>query len=272
MHIFDKLHYEADKREKKAFYAGDTHKPLLDLYFGFRGEKPTNPPKWNDTLKWGAGLGVEDSIVKLLKSNGIVAEDYDQHEHGRIEIERLGVPIHGYMDAVAKETGTPIEIKSINNANRFDVAKYEDGYPRENYVGQLSVYIDALNKTTGNLLVSSIDGLHRFDFEAYTTGDIIHCGKTEVRLDDIYKRWADLYHNHILKQTPPDIWEYRYKVPVEEVDWDKKSKSIISKARNNKAIIGDWQIQYSPWKDLIIKLQGETIGYTQSELEYIREN
>ncbi len=269
--MLDKLTFKEEPREKKAFYAGDTGKPLLDLYFSFRGEKKTNPPKWHDTLKWGAGLGVEDSMLHILKDNNIVNKEYDQKENGRIDIEREGVPIHGYMDAVIESSMTPIEIKSINNANRFDIKRYDSNEPRENYVGQLAVYMDGTNKDTGNLFVSSIDGLHRYWFEAKRVDRIVKCGNITVDLDKIYKRWHTLYFDNILKQTPPDIWEYIYKIPVEKVDWDNLSKSAISKARNNQSVVGDWQIQYSPWKDLIIKLQGETLGYSDREIEYIKE-
>lgn len=269
--MLNKLKYIPEKREKGAFYASDFGKPLLDLYFAFSGTEQTNPPKWYDTLKWGAGNGVETSILNIFKSNGVVAEDYDQKEHGRIEIEREGIRIHGYIDAIKKDTGTPIEIKSINNANRFDVRKYEMNLPRENYVGQLSIYIDALGLDSGNLFVSSIDGLNRFWFDCVRDGLKFKCGETEVDLEAEYKRWSKLYHEHVVKGVAPDIWEYRYKIPVEEVNWKGLSKTDISKARNNQKVIGDWQVQYSPWKDLIIELQGETLGYTDKEIAYIKE-
>lgn len=269
--MLDKLTYKPEQREKGAFYASDTGKPLLDLYFSFKGVEPSNPPNWWDTLKWGAGVGVEDAIVKIFKSNGVVPEDYDQKEHGRISIQREGIEIHGYIDAKMID-GTPIEIKSINNANKFDIKKYEDGNPRENYVGQLAVYMDALGVDSGHLFVSSIDGLHRFWFDCKRVGDrVFKCGNTTVDLDKVYKRWADLYNNHVLKDTPPDIWEYRYKVPVDEIDFKALSTTDISKMRNGAKVYGDFQISYSPYKDLIIKLQGDTLGYTPKEIEFIKE-
>lgn len=271
--FLDKLTFKQDKREKTAFFASDTGKSNLDLYFAFRGVEPTNPPEWFSTLKWSAGIGVEDAVVKIFKSNGLVDEDYDQKVHGRIDIEREGIQIHGYIDAKLKD-GTPVEVKSINNANKFDIQKYESNRPRENYVGQLAVYMDALGVDRGNLFVSSIDGLHRFWFDAKRDGSIVKCGETEIDLDKIYKRWADLYTNHVLKKTPPDIWEYRYKIPVDEIDWKGQSKSAIGKARNNQAVIGDkdsWLITYSPYKNLILKLQGVDAGYNLDELATIKK-
>lgn len=271
--MLNKLKLNFEPYAKRAFYASDVFKPVLDLYFGFKAEPWTNPPKWYDTLKWGAGKGVEESMLTVLKDSGIVNEDYDQKEHGRIEIQREGIQINGYVDAITKE-GLPIEIKSINNKNSWDIRRYEAGEPRENYVGQLSVYLDALGVDTGFLFVSSIDGLNRFWLECKRIGERKYrCGKTEVDLDKEYKRWARLYEHNVTKDVVPSPFEYRYKIPVEEVDWESLSKTDIAKARNDKKVIGDhpYFLTYSNWKDLIIKMQGSELGYTREELEHIKE-
>lgn len=267
--MLKELNYTPEKRNKTAFYAGDFGKPALDLFFQFKGMAPTNPPKWYDTLKWGAGKGVEEALLKILKSNGIVPEDYDQKAHGYVDIVREGVPVHGYIDAKDKN-GNPIEIKSVNNANRFDILKYEKGRPRENYVGQLSVYMDALGVHSGLLVACSIDGLSRFEFACKRDGLKFKCGEIELDLEAEYKRWATIW-DHVQKDEMPDIWQYRYKIPVDEIDWTKVSKSDIGKARQGKKVIGDWQVQYSEYKDKIIELQGSEIGYTPEELAYILE-
>ena len=260
-----------EKREKKAFYSSDFGKPLLDLYFSFKGIDATNPPKWNETLKWGAGKGVEESMLKILKDSGFVDETYDQKIDGRIEIEREGIRINGYIDAKTKD-GLPIEIKSINNKNQFDIAKYEDGKPRENYVGQLATYMDALNVDVGYLLVASVDGLNYFLFECNKTGERKYkCKDTEVDLDIQYKRWARLFKENIEKDITPQPTEYIYKHDVSTLDWSKVSKTAISKARNNHAVIGDFQITYSPWADKIIEMQGVKRGYDEEELKIIKE-
>lgn len=260
-----------EDRPKTAFYAGDTFKSALDLYFGFTHEPKTNPPEWFETLKWAAGNGVESAMLKVLKENGKVPQDYDQKIHGRVDIEREGVPIHGYIDAKTVD-GEPIEIKSINNANYEDVKKYKMGNPRENYVGQLAIYLDALDLDHGYLFVSSIDGLNRFWFDCRKIGHRLYkCGNVTVDLDKEYKRWASIYFDNVIPGIMPDIWEYRYKVPVSEVNWKSLKDGAIIKARNNHAVIGDYQIGWSDWKDKIVELQGETLGYTKEELEYIKE-
>lgn len=265
----DKFKFVEEEREKKAFHASDVLKTNLDLYFAFKGEKKTNPAKWNDTLKWGAGNGVEAQLLKVLKMNGIVDESYDQKTDGRIEIEREGIKIHGYIDAKTTN-GIPIEIKSINNANKYDILKYERGSPRESYVGQLSIYMDALGVDLGYLFVASIDGLHYFLLECKRIKNRIYqCGSVKIDLDIEYKRWSKLYHENVKKSILPDVNEFLYKYDVETMDWGKVSDADISKARNGKKVIGDWQVSWSPWKDKIVELQGETLGYTNKELAYI---
>lgn len=265
------LKIKFEDREKKAYYASDTGKADLDLFFGFMGVPQSNPAKWYETLKWGAGKGVEEAMLKVLKDSDIVPEDYDQKEHGRIEIEREGIRINGYIDAKTKE-GKPIEIKSVNNANKWDIDKYARGYPKENYVGQLAIYLDALDLEHGYLFVSSIDGLNRFWFDCRKVGHRKYqCGEIVVDLDPIYKHWAELYKNNVETKTMPDIWQYKYKHPVEEIDWTAISNDKISKARTNKAVVGDWQILYSPWKDKIIELQGATKGYSEEEVAKIKD-
>ncbi len=260
-----------EKREKKAFYASDVLKPVLDLYFSFKGVEPTNPMEWYSTLRFGAGNGVEASMLKILKDSGFVNEDYDQKVHGRIEIEREGIKINGYIDAITKD-GLPIEIKSINNKNQFDIAKYEDGKPRQNYVGQLAIYMDALNVDSGYLFVASIDGLNYFLFECKKIGERKYkCKDTEVDLDIEYKKLSNLFKEYVEKDIVPPATEYIYKHDVNKIDWSKVIKSAISKARNGHAVVGDFQIAYSPYKDKIIELQGSQLGYSEDEIKIIKE-
>lgn len=266
----DDLVLEEQGRKKEAFYASDINKPAFDIYHAFKGTPKTNPTKWFETLRMGAGNGVEDQMLRVLKASGIVNDDYDQHTHGKIEFEYEGVPIHGRIDAITTN-GLPIEIKSINNKNKWDISAYEDGYPRENYVGQLATYMHALGVPNGFLFVASVDGLSRFIFECERLGDLFRCGNVVWDMTKEFDRWKKIYEENILKDVEPDPMEYLYKYPVDEIDWTKISKDKISKARNNNAVIGDYQVQYSPWKDLWINKQGSTLGYTAEEIVKIKE-
>lgn len=267
--MIEKLVFKQEPKHKTAFYASDYGKSSLDLYFAFTGEPITNPPNWYDTLKWGAGNGVEAAMLKVLKDSDIVEENYNQKEHGRVEMMREGIVIHGYIDALSKG-GRPIEIKSVNNKNDFDIKKYERGYPRESYVGQLATYLEFTQAKDGVLFVSSIDGLHHYWLPCIRIRKgVYRCGNVVVDINAEYKRWSRIYHDNVQPRVMPDVWEKRYKFPVESIDWRKQSQSAITKARNGHAVIGDWEISWSPWKNRIIELQGTVPGYTADELDYI---
>jgi len=269
--MIENLILKEEHREKKAFYASDFGKTALDLYFSFMNEPKTNPFTWQGSLKLAAGNGVEAQMIKILKDNGLLDDNYNQKEHGRIEIKYKDIQVNGYIDALLKTT-FPLEVKSINNANDWDIKKYASGEPRENYVGQLGLYMYEKKSRFGHLFVASIDGLHTFEFiaELMPSGKV-RCGNVQVDIIAELERWNKLWNENIVPKKIPDIWEYRYKYPIEEIDWKKVSRDKISKARNNRLVIGDWQISWSPWKNKIIEMQGTTLGYTNEELLKIQE-
>ncbi len=280
--MLETLRINSEQREKKSFHCSDYGKSALDLFFAFKGIGKTNPAEWYDQVKWGAGSGAEVYMLKALIDSGYVNESYDQDFDGRVEFTiSEGIPVTGYMDAVfnAKHNGEPVEIKTINNKNAWDIKKYESNYPRENYVGQLSMYQHFLKKDIGHLFVCAIDGLSRFWFDnVKQSNGVYKCGNTTVDLQKEFDRWSKIWKiTKEFKSSPEELvpkeflWEYRYKIPISEIDWTKVSAGDISKARNNQKVIGDWQVLYSDWKDLIIRLQGDTPGYTPEELIIIKE-
>lgn len=266
----DNLTYNREDKKKTAFYASDVYRPSWELWNAFMDVPKTNPTPWYDYLKMEAGSGVEKAMLKTLKDSGIVNQDYDQNIHGKISFIKDGVEIHGRVDAITID-GFPIEIKSINNKNSWNIKDYENGYPRENYVGQLSIYMDALGVDTGFLFVSSVDGLSRFWFKCVRNGNKFTCGNTVFDLDSEIARWKKLKEEYVDKSIEPDVFEFVYKHPIDTIDWKKVSADKISKARNNRAVIGDYQVVYSGWKDLWIAKQGQVLGYTAEELIKINE-
>lgn len=264
-----------ERRDRKGFNASDFARMAFDIYHDFKGTERTNPMTWNSTLKMGAGKGVELQMLKVLKDSEIVAEEWDQDKEETYEMERGGVKVRMKVDAIDKD-GCPIEIKSINNKNSIDIKKYADAQPRSNYVGQLAIYMDYLNRDIGYLFVASVDGLSYFWITCRKVKEgIYECGKTVVDIGAEYARWAT-----ILNQEPDPFEVGRYKVPVAEIPWKewlsqgKISKTDITNARNNHKVIGDpesWQILYSPYKDLILEAQGVQAGYSEEELAIINE-
>jgi hypothetical protein len=115
----------------------------------------------------------------------------------------------------------------------------------------------------------------RFEYELYQKGSnkyhfICPDNEVEINLEEVFKRFEKIWVENILPKKEPEI-EFRYKYDIESINWEEVPASTVSKARNNKAVIGDWPVKYSDFKDLIIKKQGTVAGYTPEELNRIRE-
>jgi hypothetical protein len=117
-----------------------------------------------------------------------------------------------------------------------------------------------------------MDGLDTFWMECNKIGEgLYQCGTVTVDLNKEYKKWSKLYHEYVLKDIEPPINQYIYKKDIEKIDWDSMSAGDITKARNNHKVLGDWEVLYSPYKDIIVAKQGTTLGYTAQELTRIKE-
>lgn len=279
-------------RAKTSFYASDMFRLEPDILLPIQGVLPTNPPTWEDKLKFEAGKSIELSIIDTLKFNGIIDENFDQEKEEATEIVREGAPIRMRFDGRVKvggakilvqdstmpvdvevelKEGAPIECKSINNKNAFDISEYQAGNPRDNYVAQLSVYMDALGHDKGYLFCATIDGLHTFWFECKKIKEgIYQAGNTIVDIGNEYKRFGEIWKR---KDQEPKWDEETYMLPIEQIDWTKQSKTAIQNARTNKKVIGtenSWKILYSSYRDLILQKQGvEKRGYSDETVERI---
>jgi len=259
-----------ENRERKAFFASDYGKPNLDLYFSWLNEPRTDEITWRKQLLFGAGNGVEEKVGEILKSSGYVDEDYDQREDGRIEFYTHNIDINGYIDFILKD-GTPLECKATGSY--YNLKQTRESKPRESYVGQLATYMEYLGREKGYLFIASFDGSQTYLFECEKIDDYKYkCGETEVDLNEEWLRWAKLHQNHIVPEELPDIWEYEYKYDVDEIDWHNVSDNKISKARNNREVLGDYQVHYSDWKTKIREMQEAEEKYTPKEIVKIHKH
>jgi len=287
------LKIKAENRPKTACSPSDSGKLECDIWCNLMGIEPTNPTKWNDTLRMEAGKAIELQMIKVLKENGVIAEDYDQDKLPTTEVEREGIKIRMRFDAQCKQSilkvedslmpntseliineGEPLEVKSVNNKNSFDIQDYIEGKPRESYVMQLAMYCDALGKDRGHLFVSTIDGLSYFWFTCNKVSEGIYkCGNVEVNITNEYKRFAKIWQKFVNKEEP-DWFEEKYRLPISEIDWTKISISKIGEARNNRRVIGSegqYKILYSNYTNLILEKQGiKERGYSEQEIEAIK--
>ena len=259
-------HFLAQEKghKKTSFWATDCEKPLFDLYHEWIGTPPTNPMTAEKLVMFSAAKMLEVALVKKLQTIGLVKNAETQT---KIEMERYGLPVTGYIDAVFVDD-TPLEIKTFYG--EYQARELRNNKPKTSYLKQLAVYMDALKADRGKLIYMDRGTGEMFEFTLLREKDNKYkMLDIEFNLDETYERWASLYNNNVLPKVEP-LSGYRYKYPLEQFIVNA-SKSDISAARTNRAVYGDWQVKYSPYKNLIIEREGTTLGYSDEELKKIKE-
>jgi hypothetical protein len=257
----------AREREKTSFWATDSEKPLFDLYHQWKGTKPTNPIEPKKLIMFQAAKMLEMAMVDKLVAMG-KAQKLEQQ--ARIDFQWEDVPITGYVDAL-EINSDPIEIKSFYG--EYQAKELQEGKPKTSYLKQLAIYMYFLGKKRGTLIYLDRGTGDMYEFELVRLDDFtFQSGNIKFDLRDVFKRWKDLYANHILPSIEPKS-EYLYKLPISSINWSSLSKADISKARTNQKVIGShpWAVNYSPYKNMIIEREGTTLGYTDEELNQIKE-
>ncbi len=312
--IFD-IREERDK-EKKSFWCTESETNQLEIFYKFKGIKPSNPMTPETQFGLNIRTKVEDVILKYLDdillspmpytdSEGTLIENPDQQ---RIEMERLGVPITGYIDSLIVESViengvrkieiVPVEIKT--SYGPYAKTELDRCEPKLPYLKQTAQYMDWLKENVNIFLPRlkemfpdekcelkiacnkgylfqlhfSNNGFIPEDFYQFVLirdGNKFKCGHVEFDLyEDVYKRYERIWNDYIVPNIEPES-EFKYKYPLESIDWKGLPKTKIANARNNKAVIGDWQIIYSDWKDMIIEKEGSQLGYSDEELTFINQ-
>lgn len=284
------LMIKKEHKKKDSFWASDCEKGALDIYLKFKGVRETNPPELSNNIVMLTGKKIEEAIVDLcINSDSIRVVKPKEGDQFRVDMEREGQRITGYIDMVIKETVmksigktktkdilVPVEIKSCYG---FASSKYEQGDAQTHHLKQLAVYMDFMGVDKGYVLYVARDTggmwlipLIRNKDETFTSG------QHTFDINDEYIKWDNLMTKYIKNDIEPKN-DYYYKTPMDKIDWDSLKKSEISSARTGKAVIGDWQVKYSAYKNYIIKKEAEArkknpatyIGYTDMEKAYICE-
>ena len=276
------------RRAKNSFWFSDSEKNNFDLYHDFLGTEYTNPPELETRMMWEVGKQVEEAWVKKMREAGFVMTEEETAEVGELKDgqlylkgTKLGAPVSGKPDALLSATGEPLEIKTYYDKFKFlgkdgKFAGYHErellnNKPSPQYCKQLAIQMDFLDKEAGYLLFIDRGTGSFYTFKQTRVGNLFSCGDTAFDISDTYKKWSNLYQDHVLPKIEP-VSEYRYKIPVQEVNWRKVSKSDRTKARAGTKIIGDgWQVAYSSYKNLIIEREGSSLGYSLSELDLIKQ-
>ena len=268
--------------DKDTFWASETETPVYDLYHKWMGTPPTNPPNMFSLWRMELGnaveqavlTGLKDEILEPQKVNDLVDWN-EEKEQFYFRTKLNGLPVSGAIDAILKD-GSPLEIKSYYGY--YQTTEIIADKPRLSYLKQLAVYMTVLDQDAGYLyyapLIEQGDKLetkpHKV-FKLERHGESFRCGDIEFTLLPTLKRWQ-LAYELIEANEPPSAFldGLCYKTPLDEINWRGLKKSEISKARNNRGVIGDWAVAYSPWKDKWVEEQKQTLGYTDSELATIK--
>ena len=292
------LNQEKEIREKKSFWATDSEKDIFELYHKFKGTPETNPPDANKLITFDAGKRMEESVVDMFRLSHLLVEGdeikglkwIEEEDQYRFDftIYQQEIPVSGKVDAIIKTDNhpyVPVEIKTFYGA--YQEKELSLGKPRTSYLKQLAMYMWAMKVSCGILLYRDrgLGKMYEFilvrdetEFSAHWYKEemaagvkTLNCIPTGISFDikDIFERWKKTW-KYIQNDEEPDP-EKKYKYDLEKIDWKSLSKSDITKARNNQAVIGDWEVQYSPYKKLYIDKVGDHLGYNDDEISFIKE-
>lgn len=284
---------EEESYEKTSFWASEFEKDTFDIFHRWMGTPPTNPIDAEKMIVFSAGKMMEMALIEKLRPLGIViAPENIEDAQTAFRVEREGCPISGKLDAIIElgQQKSVLEIKTYYGD--YQDMELSAGKARLSYLKQLACYLDAMSLDLGHLVYLERGTGQMYDFilrrkegllfecVSYDSKDQYgkHPITTSFDLTDDYKRFASIYKNYILPKKEPSS-DYTYKYNIASVNWTTLPASKISKARNGQAVVGDWQVIYSPYKDLIVakealklgKTLEEYLGYSDEELARICE-
>lgn len=277
LHDAIKISREEDYGDKKktSFWASEAETMAFEIYHRFIGTEPTNPMDEEKMMMLKMRKLTEEAVVHYLRKSGQMIERLTNEERVFFEWGKYKVPISGYPDTgiLVGSEEILIEVKTYYGGHNH--SQIRNGYVKSAYLKQLAIYMYHHKIKHGILLMINQGTGEMFEFDLYqdeknpykfTCPD----NETVIDLEETFKRWENIWVNNIQKKVEPEI-EYQYKYDLELIEWDKLPKAQISAARTNKAVLGDWQVKFSDYKDLIVERQGTHLGYNDEELELIKQ-
>jgi len=265
---------EYSGKKKTSFWASETETMAFEIYHRWMQTPPTNPMDEQTIMMLNMRKLTEIAIVDSIRRSGAIIEKYSNDERMYFEWGKNKVPVSGYPDTAVLIDDHPILIEIKTYYGHYQQSLINKGIAKKAYLAQLAIYMYYWKFHHGIVLMVNQGTGERTEFELYQQGDVHHfiCPDNdfEIDLSIIFKRWEKIYVENILKKVEPVI-EYIYKYDIEKIDWAETSASKIRGARTGNVVIGDWQIKYSDYKNLIIKMQGTTPGYTDKEIKRIKE-
>ena len=262
-------------KEKTSFWASESEIMAFDIFHRWMGTKPTNPISEEKLMMLQMRKLTEEAVVNLLRRSGLLIEKFANDERCYFEWGKHKVPISGYPDAGVKIDNEEVLIEVKTYYGGMQHSKIRNGYVKPSYLKQLAIYMYYFEIKHGILLMINQGTGERFEFDLYQEDSnpyhfICPDNTIEINLEDVFKRFEKIWIENVKPKKEPRI-ELQYKYDIEKIDWENTPASAISKARNNHAVIGDWEVKYSDFKNLIIEKQHTCSGYSDKELSRIRE-
>ena len=247
----------------------------VDIFHRWIGTEPTNPITEEKLMMLKMRKLTEEAIVYYLKRSGKLIEKLSNEERCFFEWGKHKTPISGYPDAGIKLGNESVLVEVKTYYGGYQHSQIRIGKIKLSYLKQLAIYMYYFKIKRGLLLMVNQGTGERFEYDLYQKGNneyhfICPDNAIEFSLKEVFARFEKIWVKNIKTKKEPKI-EDLYKDDIEKINWDEMPSSVISKARNNKAVVGSWRVKYSDFKDMIVEKQGVELGYSDKEIKRIKE-
>lgn len=274
-------------RDRRGHYASGNLSCLRDQYWAMTGEPETNETDLVGALKMMCGDALESGIVSSMLSRMHLL---GYHLLGtQVPVGGSNPNWNGYIDALMARRNTEgnwekfvveIKTKSGFGANFF----YDKPAPSAEYMTQLGLYLKDMYEKQGvtqgmfvYLLLSDkyFGTLVTIDCQYDPESQIIRAtkactsdGKTyplnvSQDIGQALKRWVKLDKALAAGQVPAG--EYQYKRELTDAVLEELSDYKLKQLMEGTALIGDWQVLYSRYKNKQVEADGVTPERTPRE-------
>lgn len=243
---------------RKEIWASDLGKPLFDTINKMNGVKYTNPADGMGMMTFLLGKAIEQGVYNLLKDCGIAYESQE-----RVTIETEGnLPVVGRPDLIVQVTDWFQVSRELDRLNKRDyriagmkeiVRRYQDQYP--NGLSKTPFEIKSINsmalrynKAKGMASAYPYHQLQLYTYMRYggfNTGHLLYIAKDTGYIEEV-----------VVTATPE--LEERWLTAVTEISQAYNTNTYpvpSAKITENGKTKSNWQVDYSPYKDLILSLQ-----------------
>lgn len=280
-------------RDRRGHYASSAFTDLRDSYWSLIGEPRTNQTDFLGKMKMLVGSAVEAQLVKEIF--GDLHWDGIHLEGTQCQVGGSSPAWDGSLDVLLKEKqedgtyrGYVVEIKTKSGYGADELLRTLE--PAKEYLAQLGLYLRDLsakeNITTGCLFYVLLSDKHfgqvlQFHCTYDSVLDEVRCVGVEgshlakqgldvrLSLKEVLERFKAL-DVCVQEKVVPQA-EYQYKFPLTTDLLASQTDNTLQKMLKGEKILGAWQPRYSGYLDKILKTDGISRQYSESEISLIRK-